>query len=71
VQKVEVPAEISAWKAAVATRERAAGIQTRNRKEFLLAFRKGLAVLGYERDEKGNGSFLLGNWDENWSYAVP
>ena len=69
VQKVEVPAEVSAWKAADATRERAAGIQTRNRKEFLQAFRKDLAVLGYERDEKGNGSFLLGNWDESWSYA--
>jgi predicted GNAT superfamily acetyltransferase len=71
VQKVEVPAEISVWKAAVATRERAAGVQTRNREEFLLAFGKGLSVLGYERDEKGNGSFLLGRWDENWSYAVP
>ncbi len=69
VQKVEVPAEVSAWKAVAATRERAAGIQTRNRKEFLQAFRKGLSVLGYERDEKGNGSFLLGNWDESWSYA--
>jgi predicted GNAT superfamily acetyltransferase len=71
VQKVEVPAEVSAWKAAAATRERAAGIQTRNRKEFLQAFRKDLAVLGFERDEKGNGAFLLGNWDETWSYAVP
>ena len=69
VQKVEVPAEISAWKADADTRERAAGIQTRNRKEFLQAFRKDLAVLGFERDEKGNGSFLLGNWDESWSYA--
>ena len=29
----------------------------------------GLAVLGYERDAEGNGKFLLGHWDENWSYA--
>jgi predicted GNAT superfamily acetyltransferase len=71
VQKVEVPAEISAWKAGATTREQAAAVQTRNREAFLRAFRKGLFVLGYERDEKGNGAFLLGNWDENWSYAVP
>jgi predicted GNAT superfamily acetyltransferase len=71
VERVEVPAEISAWKAAPTTRERAAAVQTRNREAFLLAFRQGLSVLGYERDEKGNGAFLLGNWDENWSYAVP
>ena len=33
------------------------------------AFSKGLTGLGYERDSHGNGSFLLGRWDENWSYA--
>ena len=37
--------------------------------EFLEAFSSGLTVLGYERDSAGNGSFLLGHWDENWSYA--
>jgi hypothetical protein len=26
-------------------------------------------VLGYERDSEGNGKFLLGEWDEKWSYA--
>jgi hypothetical protein len=26
-------------------------------------------VLGYERDPAGNGQFLLGQWDEPWSYA--
>jgi hypothetical protein len=25
-------------------------------------------VLGYERDERGNGRFLLGKWDEGWRY---
>jgi predicted GNAT superfamily acetyltransferase len=69
--KIGVPTEISAWKAAAATRDQAAAIQTRNREQFLQAFRKDLAVLGYERDEKGDGTFLLGNWDETWSYAVP
>jgi predicted GNAT superfamily acetyltransferase len=71
LQKIEVPVKISAWKAAPATRDQAAAIQIRNREQFLQAFRKDLAVLGYERDEKGNGTFLLGNWDETWSYAVP
>jgi predicted GNAT superfamily acetyltransferase len=71
VQKIEVPAEISAWKAAATTRDQAAAVQTRNREQFFQAFREGLAVLGCERDEKGNGTFLLGNWDEPWSYAVP
>jgi len=44
-------------------------VQERNRAEFLLAFSHGLAVLGYERDAAGNGKFLLGHWDEKWSYA--
>jgi len=35
----------------------------------LRAFQQGLTVLGYERDAEGNGKFLLGRWDENWSYA--
>jgi len=69
VGRIEVPAEISSWKAAPATREQAVVVQTRNREEFLRAFREGLAVLGYERDEQGNGAFVLGQWDEGWSYA--
>ncbi len=69
--KIEVPAEVSRWKAAPATRDQAAAVQSRNREQFLQAFRKDLAVLGYERNEKGDGTFLLGSWDEPWSYAVP
>jgi hypothetical protein len=45
-------------------------VQKRNREEFLAAFRQGLAALGYERDAQGNGAFLLGRWDEDWSYAA-
>jgi hypothetical protein len=30
------------------------------------AFADGLAVLGYDRDQQGSGTFLLGRWDENW-----
>jgi hypothetical protein len=28
-----------------------------------------LVALGYERDALENGAFLLGRWDEDWSYA--
>ena len=66
---ISVPAEIYAWKAAPETREKAREVQERNREQFLKAFGGGLAVLGYERDAAGNGKFLLGRWDENWSYA--
>jgi predicted GNAT superfamily acetyltransferase len=68
---IEVPQAVAAWKTTAATRQQAATLQTRNREQFLQAFREGLAVLGYERDKQGNGVFLLGNWDEKWSYAEP
>ena len=68
-QGIAVPAEIYDWKAAPETRSKAQQVQERNREQFLKAFAQGLAVLGYERDEAGNGKFLLGRWDENWSYA--
>ncbi len=67
--KIEVPAQIYDWKAAPETRALAQQLQERNRDQFLRAFGEGLAVLGYERDAAGNGKFLLGHWDENWSYA--
>ena len=68
-EAIEVPAEIYAWKAAVETRVKAKQVQERNREQFLKAFDAGLAVLGYERDSAGNGKFVLGRWDETWSYA--
>lgn len=67
--RIEVPAEIYAWKAAAETRQKASATQLRNREQFLDAFSRGLACLGYERDESGNGAFLLGHWDENRSYS--
>lgn len=66
---IEVPAQIYEWKASEANRSRAKEVQSRNRESFLEAFNTGSAVLGYERDEQGNGKFLLGKWDEDWSYA--
>ena len=66
---IEVPAQIYEWKAAADTRREAQEVQERNRKQFLRAFDGGLAVLGYEHDVAGNGKFMLGHWDEQWSYA--
>jgi predicted GNAT superfamily acetyltransferase len=68
-KRIEVPAEIYAWKAQPETRAKAASVQAFNQKEFLAAFASGLACLGYERDAAGNGAFLLGRWNEDWSYA--
>lgn len=66
---VAVPAQIYDWKAALDTRGKAQQVQGHNREQFLRAFSQGLAVLGYERAPEGNGRFLLGRWDEKWSYA--
>ncbi len=63
-ERIEVPAEIYGWKASASTRTLALGIQERNRGKLEDAFARGLSVLGYERDQSGSGTFLLGEWDE-------
>jgi predicted GNAT superfamily acetyltransferase len=68
-ETIEVPAQIYGWKAAPESRAQARQVQEQNREQFLRAFAGGLAVLGYDRDVEGNGKFLLGQWDERWSYA--
>ncbi len=62
--RIEVPAEIYGWKASASTRALALGVQGKNRGQFEEAFARGLSVLGYERDQTGSGTFLLGEWDE-------
>ena len=66
--RIDVPAAIYEWKAAATTRAQALAVQERNRERFKRAFNEGLSVLGYERDKRGNGRFLLGEWDEGWRY---
>ena len=66
---ISVPAQVYDWKANPETRNQALELQSRNRAEFQEAFSKGLAVLGYQRDEQGSGRFLLGHWEEKWSYS--
>ena len=68
-KRIEVPAQIYAWKSSPDDRQKAADVQKRNREQFLPAFSQGLVALGYERDAEDNGAFLLGRWDEDWSYA--
>ncbi len=67
--RIEVPAEIYAWKAQAETRQQAADVQLSNREQFLKAFASGLSCLRYGRSEDGSGVFVLGRWDEAWSYA--
>ena len=67
--RIEVPAEIYAWKASPETRQQAADVQLHNREQFRKAFSDGLSCLRYGRGEDGNGVFVLGRWDEAWSYG--
>jgi predicted GNAT superfamily acetyltransferase len=66
---VEVPGKIYEWKASPIERKKAADVQLRNREALLQAFDEDLVVLRYDRDADGSGKFLLGHWDEDWSYA--
>jgi predicted GNAT superfamily acetyltransferase len=59
-ERIQVPASIYEWKASEADRERALGVQLENRRKFLEAFSRGLAVVGFVRDAVGNGIFELG-----------
>jgi len=65
---VDVPAELSQWKADPTQRERARAVQARNADALESAFARGLAVLGYQRIASGGGRFQLGRWDEPFSY---
>jgi predicted GNAT superfamily acetyltransferase len=67
--RIEIPSEIYEWKANPETRQKAADVQLRNRERFLEAFSQDLACLRYGRTEDGSGMFVLGKWDENWSYG--
>jgi len=66
--KISVPAAVADWKSDPAMRNHAREIQLANREQFLSAFSRGLAVLGYECDSEGNGSFLLGHSPEQYGF---
>lgn len=59
-ERITVPASIYQWKSSDQDRHLALAVQTENRHRFQEAFSRGLAVLGFERDAKGNGVYELG-----------
>jgi predicted GNAT superfamily acetyltransferase len=67
-EQVDVPADIYAWKASAAHRSAAREVQAGNAAALEDAFARGHTVLGYRRNEAGDGSFLLGVWDEALNY---
>jgi len=60
-ERIMIPAAMSAWKAAGEV-ARAREVQQENRKQFEQAFAAGLAVVGFVRDEQGNGIYELAEW---------
>jgi predicted GNAT superfamily acetyltransferase len=62
LERITVPHAIYQWKQDAQQRNLALALQTRNREAMESAFRRGLAVIGYERDAQGDGTFLLGEW---------
>jgi predicted GNAT superfamily acetyltransferase len=67
-ERVQVPAAVYEWKSSDDERYKALALQARNAEALESAFERGLSVLGYERDEQGDGTFLLGVWNENFLY---
>ncbi len=68
VERIDVPSEIYAWKASPSDRNTARDVQARNALALESAFARDLAVLGYQRNQRGDGQFLLGLWDEHHAY---
>jgi predicted GNAT superfamily acetyltransferase len=64
IERVTVPHTIYQWKQDAQQRSLARDVQSNNREALESAFHRGLAVIGYETDAQGNGSFLLGPWKE-------
>ena len=62
IERVTVPHAIYQWKQDAQQKNLALALQSKNREALESAFRRGLAVIGYERDAEGNGTFLLGEW---------
>jgi predicted GNAT superfamily acetyltransferase len=63
LERITVPHTIYQWKQDAQQRSLARTLQSDNRLALESAFQRGLAVVGYERDTQGNGSFLLGFWN--------
>lgn len=64
LERITVPHAIYQWKQDPQQRSLAQQLQASNRDALQMAFDRGLSVLGYDRDAEGNGTFLLGRWDD-------
>ena len=67
VETVSLPAAVGVWKSSDVDRPKALEVQARNADALESAFARGLAVVGFERDVEGNGTYLLGKWSEGAS----
>jgi predicted GNAT superfamily acetyltransferase len=63
-EEIVLPHEVAHWRHTPEGQDRVLDIQTRNREHFEQAFARQLAVVGFRMDEKGNGIFQLGRWQE-------
>jgi predicted GNAT superfamily acetyltransferase len=64
VERVEIPGEVYLWKSQPETRAQAAEILRRSREQLQRCLKRGLAVVGFERNTADDGCYLLGAWDE-------
>ena len=60
VKQVAVPAAVADWKQEVATRQQALDVQSRVAAELETAFAQGLIIVGFSREQKGDGVYELG-----------
>jgi len=67
-ETILVPHQISEWKSSEENVSRALAVQRENRKRFLDAFSRGLAVTGFRRDAEENGIFELGPFEDQEVY---
>ena len=58
-ETIVVPKEVYEWKTSATGVSRAMAVQAENRQRFIDAFARGLAVVGYQVDQHGNGAFEL------------
>jgi len=65
---IEVPHQIYEWKQSGTEWAKAEAVQQRVRESFQNSFAQGLTVIGYSRNDAGDGTFQLGQWDENLHY---
>jgi len=63
-ETIQVPHAVATWKSSAVDRAHAIQLQAENRTKFIRAFAQGLVVIGFKRDEQGNGIYELGKLAE-------